>query len=99
MKQRRYRVSAYAPGITNPSASPALHKASQSRENAVENFFAAMKGLGTKYEMVILHQGKGGSNAMKLFLDTRNVRHVDELSRKIELLRWSANNWLAEAED
>lgn len=57
-KERRWRVSAYAMGVTKISAKPLVHKASRERINAENNFFMLARCLGTKYEMVILHQGK-----------------------------------------
>ena len=58
-KKRRWRVSVYAPGVTDPASYPLIHKASRSQDIAQEHFnrFAAQIGQG-KIGRVILHQGK-----------------------------------------
>lgn len=90
--ERRWRVSVFPLGVTNPAAGPLIHKASARREIAENHFFNFMRHLGTKYEMVILHQGKGGSHSVKIWLDTRDVRHIESLEVKISRLQIVAEN-------
>ena len=58
-KRRRWRVSVYAPGVTDPASFPMVHKASRRLEIAQAHFdrYAAQIATG-KVGRVVLHQGK-----------------------------------------
>ena len=90
--ERRWRVSVFPLGVTDPAVGPLIHKSSARRETAEAHFFNFMRHLGTKYEMVILHQGKGGSLSMKIWLDTRIVGHIESVEQKIQFLQIRASN-------
>ncbi len=70
--ERFWRVSAFAAGVTNIGATCKVHKSSRDRLKAEEHFFKLAAGVGTKFEMVILHQGNLRGNAHRIWLDTRH---------------------------
>ncbi len=79
-KQRKFRVSVFAPDITDLGSSPLRHHACKSQRNAEEQFLKYV--VQKEKPRVIVHQGNLRGHAYKTHLDSYWGEHFSDPAKQ-----------------